>query len=286
MKKSIIFLILICLFLTACGNEAPSTLPPAASQETRAETAASSTSNQSAYGLKLPLSIEEAVEMFPYIADVLITSDPVPAVNDGFSVSADILEWFQGEGEDQITLRLYDTSLKRGTHYILFMEKVESVIEQTSYYSCGETVYSLEDRLYTDSIVSPETLTEEDFLGKLRTVVQSCSYTGDEWIKGSYIHSDNIDTILNESAYIAEVVILSLQQTAEDRELAVCRPLRSFKGELPASFQTVVPLHSTEVNGQYLLMLKKVDGIFEISSPHSIISAVSDEADYIRKQFP
>ena len=293
MKKIIVSLVLACLFLTSCGSSMPPSPETAPAHETEPGTVETSlsemtsrVSDQIDSGLKPAVSLKDAVENLPYIARVIITSEPQAAVNQHFAVSASVVENFRGVEEKEITIRADDSSLQKGGRYTLFMEKHESVIEDTSYYVCGETVYSLGDRLFADSIHDISELNEEQFLEKLRETVSRTDYIGGKWIRGAYIHSTDIDTVMKECSHIAEVTILSLQQIGEDRELAVCSPLKSLKGDLPASFQTIVPLHSVAVGDHFVLMLRKVDGIFALASPNSIFRSESDEAAHIRKQFP
>ncbi len=293
MKKIIVLFFLICLVLTSCetGTRSSSqTLQKPETEPVMAETSLSSTTSgindQIDSGLKPSVSLQDAVENLPYIARVIITSEPHPAVNQHFSVSASVLENFRGVEEKAITLRVDDSALQKDRQYTLFMEKHESVIEDTSYYVCGETVYFLDHQLFTDSIKDISGLSEEQFWEKLRETVSRTDFIGDTWVRGAYIHSKDIDTVMKECSYIAEVTVLSLQPLGEDRELAVCKPLQSLKGELPASFQTIVPVHSVKTDDHYILMLRKVDGIFALASPNSIFGAASEEADHIRKQFP
>ena len=58
---------------------------------------------------------------------------------------------------------------------------------------------------------------------------------------------------------------------------------RVAKGSLTGSFQAIVPLDSVKQGDSVLLLLKRVDGIYVISSRSSVFSPDSEEAAQIRE---
>ncbi len=249
------------------GENAPS----AADAATRAEE------------LKRSVFLKEAIEMHPYIAKVKVVSDPVPTVAQQYLQEAVLEENFQNMEESRFTLLVRDKSLKNGSSYVLFMQKQEDVFTGVTSYAYGQKIFTEGDKLFTDTITDIAGLTEEEFIARLKETTKTVSYTGNEFLKGAYIHATDLPTIVSETACIAVVKVNSVLQTGEDRVMAVCALVEALKGSLPASFQAIVPLGSVKQGDSVLLLLKRVDGIYVISSQNSLFSVDSEEAAIIRE---
>ena len=65
--------------------------------------------------------------------------------------------------------------------------------------------------------------------------------------------------------------------------MAICTADEVLKGSLTGSFQAIVPLDSVKQGDIVLLLLKRVDGIYVISSRNSVFSPDSEEAAQIRE---
>ncbi len=277
MKIQRFIYILLSLFfllfmLTACGNQ---------KQDENAPSAADA--DPAVHGLKLSFSLEEGIKMHPYVAKVKVVSDPVPTIAQQYLQEAVLEENFQNMEDSRCTLLVRDNSLKNGSSYILFMDKQEDVFTGVTSYSYGQKIYTEGDKLFTDTITDIAGLTEEEFITRLKETTKTVSYTGNEFLKGAYIHATDLPTIVSETACIAVVKVNSVQQTGEDRLMAVCAPSEVIKGSLPASFQAIVPLGSVKQGDSILLLLKQVDGIYVISSQNSLFSVDSEEAAIIRE---
>ena len=277
MKIQRFIYILLSLFfllfmLAACGNQ---------KQDENASSAADA--DPAVHGLKLSFSLEEGIKMHPYIAKVKVVSDPVPTIAQQYLQEAVLEENFQNMEDSRFTLLVRDNSLKNGSSYILFMDKQEDVFTGVTSYSYGQKIYTEGDKLFTDTITDIAGLTEEEFITRLKETTKTVSYTGNEFLKGAYIHATDLPTIVSETACIAAVKVNSVQQTGEDRLMAVCAPSEVIKGSLPASFQAIVPLGSVKQGDSVLLLLKQVDGIYVISSQNSLFSIDSEEAAIIRE---
>ena len=273
MKRSV-FVLFICflLLLAACGNQKPDENAPSAADAA-----------PTAIGLKLHFSLKEEIEMFPYIAKVKIVSDPVPTIAQQYLQEAVLEENFQNMEDSRFTLLVRDNSLKNGSSYVLFMEKQEDVFTGVTSYAYGQKIYTEGDKLFTDTITDIAGLTEEEFIARLKETTKTVSYTGNEFLKGAYIHAADLPTIVSETACIAVVTVGSVQQTGDDRVMAVCTPSEVLKGSLPASFQAIVPLNSVKQGDSVLLLLKRADGIYVISSQRSLFAPDSGEAAEIRE---
>ena len=231
-----------------------------------------------ASGLKLRFSLKEEIEMFPYIAKVKIVSDPVPTIAQQYLQEAVLEENFQNMEDSRFTLLVRDNSLKNGSSYVLFLEKQEDVFTGVTSYAYGQKIYTEGDKLFTDTITDIAGLTEEEFIARLKETAKTVSYTGNEFLRGAYIHATDLPTIVSETACIAVVKVGSVQQTGDDRVTAVCTPVETLKGSLPASFQAIVPLDSVKQGDSVLLLLKREDGIYVISSQNSLFPVDSVEA--------
>ena len=273
MKRSA-FILVICLLLllAACGNQKPDEHAPSAAD------AAPTVS-----GSKQRFSLKEEIEMHPYIAKVKVVSDPVPTVAQQYLQEAVLEESFQNMEDSRFTLLVRDNSLKNGSSYVLFMDKQEDVFTGVTSYSYGQKIYTEGNKLFTDTITDIAGLTEEEFITRLKETTKTVSYTGNEFLKGAYIHATDLPTIVSETACIAAVKVNSVQQTGDDRVMAVCTLVEALKGSLPASFQAIVPLGSVKQGDSALLLLKRVDGIYVISSQNSLFSVDCEEAAIIRE---
>ena len=252
-------------------------------QTTDEHAPAASDAEPTVSGLKQRFSLKEEIEMFPYIAKVKVVSDPVPTIKHQYLQEAVLEENFQNMEDRRFTLLVRDNSLKNGSSYVLFMEKQEDVFTGVTSYAYGQKIYTEGDTLFTDTITDIAGLTEEEFIARLKETTKTVSYTGNEFLKGAYIHATDLPTIVSETACIAVVKVNSVQQTGDDRVMAVCTLVEALKGSLPASFQAIVPLGSVKQGDSVLLLLKQVDGIYVISSQNSLFSVDSEEAAIIRE---
>lgn len=236
-----------------------------------------------AQGLKLRLSLKEAIEMHPYIAKVRVVSDPFPTVAQQYLQKAVLEKNFRNMEESRFTLLVRDKSLKNGCSYVLFMEKQEDVFTGVTSYAYGQKIYTEGDKLFTDTITDIAGLTEDEFIARLKETTKTVSYTGNEFLVGAYIHATDLPTIVSETACIAVVKVNSVRQTGDDRMMAICTADEVLKGSLTGSFQAIVPLDSVKQGDSVLLLLKRVDGIYVISSRSSVFSPDSEEAAQIRE---
>ena len=236
-----------------------------------------------AQGLKKRLSLKEAIEMHPYIAKVRVVSDPVPTVAQQYLQDAVLEENIQNMEDSRFTLLVRDNSLKNGSSYVLFMDKLEDVFTGVTSYAYGQKIFTEGDKLFTDTITDISGLTEEEFIARLKETTKTVSYAGNAFLIGAYIHATDLPTIVSETACIAVVKVNSVQQTGDDRVMAVCTPVEVLKGALTGSFQAIVPLDSVKQGDSVLLLLKRVDGIYVISSRSSVFSPDSEEAAQIRE---
>lgn len=237
-------------------------------------------------GLKLSFSLKEAIEMHPYIAKVRVVSDPVPTVAQQYLQEAVLEKNFRNMEESRFTLLVRDKSLKNGCSYVLFMEKQEDVFTGVTSYAYGQKIYTEGDKLFTDTITDIAGLTEDEFIARLKETTKTVSYTGNngnEFLLGAYIHATDLPTIVSETACIAVVKVNSVRQTGDDRMMAICTADEVLKGSLTGSFQAIVPLDSVKQGDSVLLLLKRVDGIYVISSRNSVFSPDSEEAAQIRE---
>ena len=273
MKRYIFVLfIYLLLLLAACGNQKPDENAPSAAD---AEPIAS--------GLKLHFSLKEEIKMHPYIAKVKVVSDPAPTIAQQYLQEAVLEENFQNMEDSRLTLLVQDKSLKNGSSYVLFMDKQEDVFTGVTSYSYGQKIYTEGDKLFTDTITDIAGLTEAEFIARLKETTKTVSYAGNEFLRGAYIHATDLPTIVSETACIGVVKVGSVQQTGDDRVMAICTPVEVLKGSLPASFQAIVPLNSVKQGDSVLLLLKRADGIYVISSQNSLFPADSEETAQVRK---
>ena len=274
MKRSIIVLLLICcLSLMSCSNEASSTTPESAQ-------------GMSVEVEKSLLTTEEFTSLYPTIIYGTCTSLRQEEISGITTYCFDIAVKKTLAGsikKDVIEFRNYECLLKAGEEYFLGIEPVADVFSGEDYY-IGTVVFSPSQEKTPGNVLLPDSVkTTEDLEKELVRCAAVSPYAGNDEIMGDYIRSEDPLEIAGQSEIILSATVTAIENAAaNDRIWVSCEVKKIIKGKPDSMHITaILPVGSVEEGDDYLLMLQHVDKnstFLIVTSRNSVFPADSETA--------
>ena len=273
MKKIIAVLIMLICVLSACTSQTEKTV--------------------SLYDTKTHVDVQiivrtlnELLETYPFVIEGTCLEKNWDKEQSAFTAKIEVERIYQGELSEKVIFykSTYD-AFPEGKRLFLFAQKWESVFTVEESFTGiplveGTQGYSSK---YVDGI---EGYNEQLLVQEIEQGMKTHSFSGQAVI-GAYIHSDDVETIVKESPYVAEVLITSVREgLADDRDRADVLLVNALKGEMAGSFEVVVPKGSVKTGGRYILMLDKpseTSVFYIVSSRNSIHLYSAEEAERVMK---
>lgn len=273
MKRIYAVLMMLTCVLSACASQTEKTVSPDAAQ-THVE------------GLIIVRTLNELLETYPFVLKGTCLEKQWDAEQSAFMAKIEVEKTYQGELSEKVIFykSTYD-AFPEGKRLFLFAQKWESVFTGEESFTGiplveGTQGYSSK---YVDGI---EGYNEQLLVQEIEQGMKTHSFSGQAVI-GAYIHSDDVETIVKESPYVAEVLITSVREgLADDRDRADVLLVNALKGEMAGSFEVVVPKGSVKTGGRYILMLDKpseTSVFYIVSSRNSIHLYSAEEAERVMK---
>ena len=240
--------------------------------------------------LFVPSSLAAALDTYPLAALGSVKAIEYDRVRHLYLVTFTVAECFQGDAGTEIQLESgIETDWAVGRETILFARRYESVFQENSFYAPAYVIYEKNNILYSEGITDIENYSMQQIILAARDYCSSRGFPGSTEVVGEYIHSQDIYEIANASDHVFSAVVTEIiNNSVADRTSYRIDVTDNVKGEAVYNW-IIVPKNSCSVGESYLFMLNEVDEktvFYVASSPCSVLSAESEEARSIIRQFP
>ena len=277
-NQYILFILILSLLFTACAASAKEEKNAGNPQEEQATYNAS----------WVPSSLEERIDQFDTIVVAKCTGFGVYEALQQPLVYFDCIRNLKGEPDDSafMIVSTYGIDYRKGSEYILFLEKIESVFWDNTYYSAGETIYESDQGLFANSVQDVQTLDFSTVEDKIVSYVKEHPGDGDVEVIGTYIHSDDLSEVCAGSDYVftAEVLGISkLDDNVGDRTIYECQVVKQLKGNTGAKVNVVALKDALSTGKTYLFMVRRTGNFYVITSRVSVQPADSVDIDALLK---
>ena len=287
-KVLILFVLLLALIVSVCGSQEKAekdTAPTENKISTEVPVASDPTPDVHISVEKDFLTVDELSEIYPFVVYGTVLSTKGIEGNLGYSFTVKILETLQGKMEEQvIDVCSYDGVFKEGMNYILFLEPMESVFLDKSYYGCGEELFFRDKEFVGSKILKTTPADEKSLLEEVRQTIAAHPFTGEIVVGGTpFFKTKDVRELYELSSHAMKAQVVSIELDNPQNTVVACHVVQYLKGEGSENILISLKKDGVQVGETYYFLLRRVEDsdLFVINSSVSVVSPDSEEGKFL-----
>lgn len=283
MKKAVVFLLIIMLFLMAGGCASISEKGESAQTETEkpkpTQKVEAATEVSLAEDAKLEIAIDFAADVFEGVCLEKTLYEPLGEAD----MSVRVERVFRGsvkEGDVVNVIGDVFDFFSEGCSYVFMTEKYASVYRNKPLmYHAGTAISITESGICKCILPDVDGKSKDEIETRISEYVAAHKYPGNEnEVMGEYCTSNDIEDIIAYSDSIAVVKAESVASNVGDRTCYNCTIVSVYKGEMPDRAVIAAFKNGMEPETEYLVLLNAGSEAYLLSSAKSLIENGTKEA--------